>query len=395
MQRIFSSLMLYARYAILAATIRKQTQRIVNMAMNSRRKTLTVKRTDVAVALSVEGDTIAEEEALNIGKNTARRERKEKVGRSKIEWTDFSFNGWMGCTKVSPACANCYAERDMDHRYHKVQWGPHGTRVLTSDANWRKPLQWEREAVKNRTRYRVFCDSLADVFEDWRGPIYDNARTQLFRHVSDECGWVGVSQSIPSGDLVCSKCGSWCNPVTMQDVRDRLFALIDKTPHLDWLLLTKRPENIRQMWPKDFDYDLSPPRAKIEFSPRRQNVWLGTSIENQEWAERRIPQLAQCGSLCSFLFVSAEPLVGPIDLTKIPEAKRLSWVITGGESGPHARPADPDWFRSLRDQCRDSKTAFHFKQWGEFDEQQQRVGKKNAGRLLDGQTHDEVPEFPF
>jgi len=180
----------------------------------------------------------------------------------------------------------------------------------------------------------------------------------------------------------------------MDDVRRRLFNLIDKTPYLDWLLLTKRPENIQQMWP-------------VEISGKklhRENVWLGTSIENQEWAQKRIPVLIDCRQLSPVLFLSCEPMVGPVDLHKYlfvgPEggweyegSRRnfLNWVIAGGESGPNARACDPAWFRSLRDQCRDADVPFHFKQWGEFDEHQVRVGKKTAGRLLDGVTHNGFP----
>ena len=102
---------------------------------------------------------------------------------SKIEWTDHTFNPWMGCTKVSPACTNCYAERDFDHRYKKVKWGPTGTRVVTSDANWRKPLKWNRDAEGLPVRHRVFCASLADVFEDWDGEMLDHNGNRLFSYI--------------------------------------------------------------------------------------------------------------------------------------------------------------------------------------------------------------------
>lgn len=294
---------------------------------------------------------------------------------SKIEWTDHTFNPWMGCTKVSPACANCYAERDFDHRYGKVKWGNAGTRVLTSDANWKKPLQWNRDAEKSGNRQRVFCASLADVFEDWQGPMLDS-----------------------KGNAV---------DASMNFLLHQLFWLIDGTPHLDWLLLTKRPENILRLWPDQ---------------TRRENVWLGTSVENQEYADKRIRELLKCRDLSPVLFLSCEPVVGQINLPGdvacpycedgIPDPETgvvecstcdgsgvrndqlefgFDWVITGGESGPNARPADPDWFRSLRDQCKTAGVPFHFKQWGEFDEHQNRVGKKNAGRLLDGEKHDGLP----
>jgi len=304
---------------------------------------------------------------------------------STIEWTDHTFNPWIGCTKVSPACKNCYAERDFDHRFGKAKWGPNGTRVITSDANWKAPLVWDRAAKADGVRRKVFCASLADVYEDWQGPILSSGGTIMGKDYRASVG----------------------NRLTMQDVRRRLFDLIDVTPNLDYLLLTKRPENILSMWddmPRGFPHK------------RRDNVWLGTSVENQEWAEKRIPELLRCRELSPVLFLSCEPLVGPLDLTRITAGFNVSldalrgevasnlsgylvddnhpaidWVITGGESGLKARPCDPEWFRSLRDQCDAAGVPFHFKQWGEFDEKLVFVGKKNAGRLLDGRTHDGVP----
>jgi len=219
---------------------------------------------------------------------------------------------------------------------------------------------------------------------------------------------------------------------TMDDVRRRLFALIDATPNLDWLLLTKRPENIKSMWWGDL---------VTGFRPKsRENVWIGTSVENQEYANKRIPELLKCRDLSPVLFLSCEPLLGPVDLSQIPihgynlphldvlrggswtgspwgfvnshNAPRIDWVITGGESGPNARPSHPDWFRSLRDQCSAAGVAFHHKQGGEWGpietanpvqennamyhvcdggERLYRVGKKAAGRLLDGVEHNEFP----
>lgn len=285
---------------------------------------------------------------------------------SKIEWTDHTFNPWMGCTKVSPACANCYAERDFDHRYKKVQWGPSGTRVVTSDANWQKPLTWNRTAESLGVRHRVFCASLADVFEDWHGPMHDAKGRQL--------------------------------ALTMNDVRIRLFDIIDRTPNLEWLLLTKRPENISRMWPT---WEDAP--AEYDGKPAyMNNVWLGTSVENQEYADKRIPELLKCRDLSPVLFLSCEPLVGSVDIEHwlfnydspgVYCGPSINWVIAGGESGPNARPSDANWFRSLRDQCEAASVPFHFKQWGEFNVDGLRVGKKVAGRLLDGVQHDGLPHI--
>ena len=350
---------------------------------------------------------------------------------SKIEWTDHTFNPWMGCTKVSPACANCYAERDFDHRYKKVQWGPSGTRVLTSADNWKKPLRWNSEAMyrmidhedesnlgKDLSPYkrpRVFCASLADVFEDWDGPIgtHDGGRVML-----------NPDSQLMAIDADAKRTPSGSKFATMADIRLQLFDLIDRTPNLDWLLLTKRPENIMRMWP--IPANGRDPGDSLYL--RRDNVWLGTSVENQEYADKRIPELLKCRDLSPVLFLSCEPLLGKVDLTEFlteeagfalkwlyrnadgspsseinveangKEIKRvvidplpIGWVIAGGESGPNARPSDANWFRLLRDQCEAACVPFHFKQWGEFDDAQQRVGKNIAGRLLDGVTHDGLP----
>jgi len=328
---------------------------------------------------------------------------------SEISWTDHTFNPWMGCQKVSPACTHCYAERDMDHRFGKVAWGTNGTRVVTSEANWRKPLRWNSIAGKSGVRPRVFCASLADVFEDWRGQI---------RHSSGVPMWMmheanGQAYRWGAGHVLDDPASG--RPLVMDDLRNRLFQLIDYTPHIDWLLLTKRPENIQRMWWGD---------TLTGFRPcHRSNVWIGTSVENQEFAAKRIPELLKCRRLSPVLFLSCEPVVGHINLpgevacpycedacpdpeTGVVECSicdgggvrsdqlefEFDWVIAGGESGPNARPADPDWFRSLRDQCKTARVPFHFKQWGEFDATQTRVGKKKAGRLLDGIIHDAFPE---
>lgn len=304
---------------------------------------------------------------------------------TKIEWAEHTFNPWTGCTAVSPACDHCYAESWAKRSGH-VQWGPHGDRRRTSDANWRLPLKWNAEAARTGKRARVFCASLADVFDN---------------HQSIKDDW-----------------------------RRDLWGLIRGTPHLDWLLLTKRPQNI----PRFLHYyqtgnggDLWP------------NIWLGTTVENQTEADRRIPQLLAVRAKVRFL--SCEPLLGPLDLMKVggwrecnsdeygpgmeflnalnvptmsnQTRSQIHWVICGGESGPGARPMHPDWARSLRDQCQAAGVAFHFKQWGEFSTVAPvsttlpltlrprqywrdgpavyRVGKKAAGRLLDGLSWDEVP----
>lgn len=349
---------------------------------------------------------------------------------SNISWTDDTFNPWEGCQKVGPGCDGCYAEA-RNIRYAEKgateapNWGPGAPRRRTSAANWRKPLKWNREQGERIRAAQeagepapparfVFCASLADVF--------DNA--------------------VPL---------EW---------RQDLFALIRETPNLTWLLLTKRPSMIERLW---FKSDGS--------NPWPSNAAIGCTVVNQAEADRDIPHLLEAslgiwrngnGGKPAFTFLSMEPLLGPVDLTDIPaggdyrtdallaqtwipRAKNslpglgnvvrrgdrdyvglchgVDWVITGGETdqGHHkARPAHPEWFRSLRDQCAAAGRPFHHKQNGEWvgtasndghwpvdapghirlnvdgsrsatGWPMQKVGKVAAGRMLDGQTHDARP----
>lgn len=279
---------------------------------------------------------------------------------SGIEWTHHTFNPWTGCTKVSPACDHCYAEAWSKRSGH-VEWGPHGARRRTK--TWGNPVKWNKALEGKGRRERVFCASLADIGDN---------------HRSIEPQW-----------------------------RTDLSKLIEATPNLDWLLLTKRPQNILRLYPW----------CQVTGLP--DNVWIGTTVENQEEAERRIPHLLQIPAKVHFL--SCEPLIGPVDLCEVagmstdedgtvpvfwnalngiaydewgdempcsdglPNA--LSWVITGGESGANYRPADPDWFRSLRDQCENAGVPFLFKQW---EGANQKIIKAK-GRALDGVVHDGYP----
>jgi protein gp37 len=308
---------------------------------------------------------------------------------SKIEWTDHTFNPWEGCQKVGPGCDHCYAET-RNARFgggQAVNWGPGALRRRTSAANWRKPLAWNSAHAeffaKHGRRQRVFCASLADVFDNAVDPQW---RVDLFR-------------------------------------------LIDATPNLDWLLLTKRIGNARAM------SQAAMGMIGCIHKPPPPNVWLGATIVNQAEADRDIPKLLAIPARRRFL--SMEPLLGPVDLTRIdidgyreiypltgstgcedddgnpsPDLPALDWVIVGGESGPGARPMSPDWARSLRDQCAAAGVPFLFKQWGEWLPmlgQAEGVpvrektttadgwvvglaGKKAAGRLLDGVQHDGFPE---
>jgi len=336
---------------------------------------------------------------------------------SKIEWTDHTFNHVIGCSKVSPACHNCYAERDMDHHWKKAKWGPQGTRVMTADSYWGNPIKWNRDAEASGVRWRVFCASLADVFEDWSGPI-TGPKGKYLVHTTD--GWQEENTEQHES----------CSRVTMDDVRRRLFRLIDATPNLDWQLLTKRPKNIMRMW-------TIPENGRDPGDPQyllRENVWLGVSVESAKYLPR-IDALKACGELASVLFLSCEPLLGAMP-TVGEHLDGIDWLIAGGESGPNSRLSHPDWFRAIRDQCVAADVKFLFKQWGAhlpFAESSPclhwvtahaedggreylgatingkkysadkithdalsetvyvRVGKKAAGRLLDGVTHDGFP----
>lgn len=236
---------------------------------------------------------------------------------SKIAWTNDTFNPWRGCTKVSAGCENCYAERDSK-RYGLNIWGPQAERLIASDKYWLKPMKWNKEAEETGTRRQVFCASFADVFED---------RPEL------------------------------------KEPRLRLWALINLTPNLDWLLLTKRPENVNRMGLAAWMQNGWP-----------DNVWLGTSVENQQQADRRVYELMKVPARVRFL--SMEPLLGPVDLGLMGALpvqdfpgyqmayQKIHWVIVGGESGPKHRTMDEAWARSIRDQCAEAGTAFFMKQLG-------------------------------
>lgn len=271
-----------------------------------------------------------------------------------IEWAHHTFNPWIGCERVSAECRNCYAET-WDARGlngPETHWGKDAPRRRTSDANWRLPLRWDRKAAVDGVRRRVFCASLADVFED-------------------------------RDDL-----DPW---------RTDLWDLIETTPNLDWLLLTKRPENV-EMLAGDFAQCISCGLNPVDpfnwwcicggtVRPPL-NVRLGTSVGHQSSIDRVAALIDAADGAPTFL--SCEPLLGPLDFGT-GGLDGIDWVIAGGESGPKARPMHPDWVRSIRDVCLDSGVPFLFKQWGEFDEHGERVGKKVAGRILDGTTWDQVP----
>jgi len=302
---------------------------------------------------------------------------------STIEWTDHTWSPWIGCTKVSPACDGCYAEHLMDTRLGRVTWGPHGERSRTSADYWRKPLAWDKQAGKAGRMLRVF-PSLCDPFDNQADPA----------------------------------------------VRREWFDLVRATPHLLWLALTKRPQNIVAM--ADAAGGLP------------SNMALGTTCEDQKRADINVRALLDAARDLrpALTFVSAEPLLGPIDFTRIvygtvrghtvirdalqaSDIERIDWVITGGETdqGQHrARPSHPDWYRAIRDACAAAGVPYLHKQNGEWlatgdwyaahpvslelrawdgerwvepttddAEYVARIGKRAAGRLLDGVEHNGMP----
>ena len=352
------------------------------------------------------------------------------MSETAIQWTDHSFNPWRGCSKVAEGCRFCYAEKNVGVKLHGVKWGTEkqgGTRVVAADSYWKDPHKWNRWAVDPIAsaaredfprRLRVFCASLADVFEDWTGDIVDHKGRTAWK---DGIGyWYGERPS-PTA-----------RKVTLNDVRKRMFETIDDTPNLDWQLLTKRPENIRKMWPFYCD-----PRTNGYQDNLRRNVWLGTSIANQADAEKNIPELLKCRDLASKLFLSVEPMVGPVDLAKFigerfdceycgPVEKNyefdgqcqhavckkcftnwddagstvtgaesdIDWVIVGGESGPNARPCKIEWVLDVVNQCKAAGVPCFVKQVGAkpwldyYQDSTYRELAIDSGTVLDGRNFD-------
>jgi len=279
---------------------------------------------------------------------------------TKIEWATHSWSPIIGCSKIHVGCEHCYGEAQAGR--HGVTWGPNGTRRKTSEAYWRKPLGWDRKAAKTGERPRVFA-SLCDVFEDWDGEIND---------VDGETVWNYDNYERPRF-------------LTIADIRGDFFRLIDRTPNINWLLLTKRPENVLRMWPPK-ELQVTKPFRIVQ---GRENVWLGVSVSDQKTADELIPELLKLRDFTPCLFVSAEPLLGCIDLElAMPcgyycdesvghvdhSISRLDWLIVGGESGPKARPCNVEWIRSLAEQCKASGVPCFIKQdSGRYPGQQGRI----------------------
>lgn len=239
---------------------------------------------------------------------------------SAISWTDHTFNPWIGCTNVSPGCDHCYAEA-LSKRTGITEWGHGKPRYRTSPQNWNQPLKWNRKAAKEGRRYRVFCASMADVFD----------------------------AEVPD---------AW---------RSDLIDLIDATPNLDWLLLTKRPQ---------------PMENHIVGLQLRPNVRVGLTIENADMVPVRMPALYRVKSHGWPTFVSYEPAIGPVNFE--PFMPAIDWLICGAESGPGRRPFNEDWARASRDACTAASVPFFYKQKIES-------GKKIELPELDGRQWAEFP----
>lgn len=283
------------------------------------------------------------------------------MSESKIEWTDFTFNPWWGCTKVSPGCDHCYAET-FAKRVGQHVWGKDAPRRQMSDKHWAEPLKWDRAAALAGVRRRVFCASMADVFEGRED---------------------------------------------QQANRLRLWALIRATPSLDWLLLTKRPKAILPLIMADaLALDDSPGFTEeantatwLSLWMRGHppgNVWLGTTVEDEERCRTRPADLLRAPAAVHF--ISAEPLLEHVDLSPWfvsadgfvlrswndgpahvdDGAKGIDWVIVGGESGHGARPFNLGWARDIKAQCKNAGVAFFFKQ---------------AGAYVVGETHERIEQF--
>lgn len=226
---------------------------------------------------------------------------------TKISWCHHTANFWWGCMKVSPGCKHCYAET-LSKRWGKDIWGsPKDTARDEKKSVWKDILKWDEAAGRDGVRRRVFVSSMSDFLEDH-----------------------------PQVDAL----------------RERAKPILRGLKHLDVLMLTKRPENAERFlsdWYGDFP----------------EHVWMGTTTENQEWFNKRLPHLLSVPA--AIRFISVEPQIGSVHLPHTGDVQwqgNLHWVIVGGESGPGCRPFDWDWARSLRDDCRVSGTAFWMKQGG-------------------------------
>lgn len=343
---------------------------------------------------------------------------------SHIEWCDHTFNAWLGCTRKSEACRYCYIERTVPLRTRGMKLGD--LRVRTGSANWKQPLKWNKVAYAD-------CPECG-----WSGPYADVCPVP-------ECLALGQEMPVRRPRVFCLSLGDWLDDQVPIEWLADLLKLIQATPNLDWQLLTKRPENFRKRVGAVADGWQSSCVMAVWWMRGVQpdNVWIGATVENQAMANERIPLLYKIPAKVHFL--SCEPLLEKLNLEHWLSPcsifcdhdedggghrsgpSGIEWVICGGESGPNARAMHPDHARSLRDQCQAAGVPFFFKQWGEwvplhaFVEgkgiemvitaagedvthrpykqdynytcaRMFKVGKKAAGRLLDGIEWNEFPK---
>jgi protein gp37 len=254
-----------------------------------------------------------------------------------ITWTDHTFNPWWGCIKVSPGCERCYAETFSKRTGWDV-WGPYRRRFF-GNKHWEEPVLWNKQAEQEGKRHKVFCASMADVFENFQG---------------------------------------------LDEQRARLWELIEATPYLDWQLCTKRPENIDKMLPVRWSQYGHWELTGNTDNAFPQNIWLGTTTENQDQLDRRWPVLEWVGRMwyVPVIWISAEPLLSPLDLSAFLReeieheedntlwTRGIDWVVVGGESGAGCRPMDIQWARDIHGQCAGEEVPFFFKQIGGHPDKQ-------------------------
>jgi protein gp37 len=268
-----------------------------------------------------------------------------------ISWCRHTFNAWIGCTHVSPACEFCYAEA-WANRFGQVGWGARADRKRTSAENWKQPLKWDKAAREAGEVHTVFCNSLSDVFDD---------------HPSIQLQW-----------------------------RHDLWVLIDSTPNLHWLPLTKRPEN----WLRFLPYHVS----------QYRNMTLGVTIEDVRRCHEAVPHIYDVVEVgWKPPFISYEPALEAVDWEPLLKHRMVSCIIAGGGSGQDKRPIHPDNYRRTRDACAKWGVGFHFKQWGNWASVSEVEGKGEhfkfpdgatvrwigdrgkTERTLDGRTHNDMP----
>lgn len=359
--------------------------------------------------------------------------------KTNIEWADSTFNGWEGCTKVGPGCDNCYAE-NRNARFgggESANWGPGAPRRRTSASNWQKPVKWNDKPFFQ-------CGDCGYRGDDF---IAVNDICPSCEESHPQCPKCSACQAVPARRRVfCASLADWLDNEAPVEWLIDLLMLIRMTPNLDWLLLTKRIGNfdsrmdevMRLISQSQSGDTLTATKSLVvrqmvydwRYRQPPANVWLGATMVNQTEVDRDMHKLLDTPA--AIRFISVEPMLGLIDISPYLEAgdsdladdplaaallsgavadghawvrPALDWVICGGESGPGARPMKAGWALVLRDQCKAAGVPFLFKQWGEWlpdsqnpaisgpggETQAIRVGKKAAGRKLDGATYTQWP----